>query len=321
VKFDRLYLLHIEECLDSIADFTGGDKKKFSGSKLIRDAVLRNLQTLSEAATKLSAEFKSKHPEIEWAKVAGFRNVIVHNYLGIDPAKVWDVIVRELPGLRTTVANGLKDSSPKDPVSLRKEALGEAYDYFDRNIRALPRRPDGSIDQFSQDLHNTDVDAFRHAYVSGIFAREYGERIARMLGWMNELWNIGQPADEENMDFWNDALGRKYGLTSKTRKELLVALHQALARGDMITSPRDPRRFGEPVDFRLDQTRPVIVLSEELSGLNEVFFDLVTSKLMTRQEFVEAILTGSYPGYKVVTINGRQTPMSKADQSTGNNLD
>ena len=55
---------------------------------------------------------------------------------------------------------------------LKDEALDEAYEYFDKNIRSLPKNKDGEVDQFARGLVNNDVDAFRHAYVSGVFTKE-----------------------------------------------------------------------------------------------------------------------------------------------------
>ena len=95
------------------------------------------------------------------------------------------------------------------PPQLEREAELDGYIYFDQNIRPLPKSPDGSIDTMQPGFQYNDVDAFRHAYVSGIMALEYGENAARFLGWMNELVVIGSSAADRNMDFWNNAVGRE----------------------------------------------------------------------------------------------------------------
>jgi len=100
VKDDRIYLNHIIENCDLISKHIGGDKSKFLNDPLIKDASLRNLQTLAESSSHLSAALKQTHPEIDWKGIAGFRNVLVHDYLGIDPDIVWDVIERDLPVIR-----------------------------------------------------------------------------------------------------------------------------------------------------------------------------------------------------------------------------
>ncbi len=62
------------------------------------------------------------------------------------------------------------------PSNLRDEAKIEGYLYFDKYIRKLPKNPDGSINEFSPRFADNDVDAFRHAYVSGVFTQEYVKR-------------------------------------------------------------------------------------------------------------------------------------------------
>lgn len=75
---------------------------------LVYDAVLRNLQTLSEATQRVPATIKDRHPTISWAQIAGFRNVLVHNYLGgIEPSIIWHVIERGLPPLKAVVMGEL----------------------------------------------------------------------------------------------------------------------------------------------------------------------------------------------------------------------
>lgn len=67
---------------------------------LMQDAVLRNLQVFAESTQRLSDDFKKLHPEIEWYKISGLRNISVHDYLGIDLETVWTVITDKLPELR-----------------------------------------------------------------------------------------------------------------------------------------------------------------------------------------------------------------------------
>ena len=65
--------------------------------------MLRNLQTLAESSQRLSVEIKLTEPQIPWRELAGFRNVIVHGYLGIDLAAVWLVVEHDLPALAEAV--------------------------------------------------------------------------------------------------------------------------------------------------------------------------------------------------------------------------
>lgn len=81
MKDDRIYLKHILECIQRIQNYTGGGKELFMGSTLIQDAVLRNLQILAESTQRLSQDLKAAHPSVDWRAIAGFRNILVHNYL------------------------------------------------------------------------------------------------------------------------------------------------------------------------------------------------------------------------------------------------
>lgn len=93
----------MRECLERICEYTAGERGRFETSRLVQDAVLRNLQTLAESSQRLSVEIKLTEPQIPWRELAGFRNVIVHGYLGIDLAAVWLVVEHDLPALAEAV--------------------------------------------------------------------------------------------------------------------------------------------------------------------------------------------------------------------------
>jgi uncharacterized protein with HEPN domain len=103
VKDDKLYLLHISECIQKIEKYTAAGKEAFFVDDKTKDAVIRNLQTMAESAKRVSDALKAKHPEIEWRDLAAFRNVAVHDYLGIDWAIVWDIVSKDLPLLHPKI--------------------------------------------------------------------------------------------------------------------------------------------------------------------------------------------------------------------------
>lgn len=111
MKDDRVYLQHIRECIGHIREFTAGGREKFLGDRKTQDAVLRNLQTLAESATRLSALLRERHPEVEWRGIAGFRNVLVHDYLGTSLERVWSIVERDLSVLTTTVDAALGEQA------------------------------------------------------------------------------------------------------------------------------------------------------------------------------------------------------------------
>lgn len=100
---DRVLLAHMRECLDRIREYTNADRTRFETSRLVQDAVLRNLQILAESSQRLSSEIKGTEQQIPWRELAGFRNVIAHGYLGVDLGAVWLVVEQDLPPLTEAV--------------------------------------------------------------------------------------------------------------------------------------------------------------------------------------------------------------------------
>lgn len=98
-----MYLRHIRECIRRIEANVAGGRDQFMASHTLQDAVLRNLQTMTESTQRLSEVVKAAHPEIEWRRIAAFRNVLVHAYLGIDLERVWEVIPRDVPILKQAI--------------------------------------------------------------------------------------------------------------------------------------------------------------------------------------------------------------------------
>ena len=104
MKDDQLYLIHISECIERIEAYVSGiDKRAFMASSLVQDAVIRNLQIMAESTRRVSDRLKEAHPEIDWHKIAGFRNILVHDCLGVDTERVWNIIENEIPVLKKTV--------------------------------------------------------------------------------------------------------------------------------------------------------------------------------------------------------------------------
>jgi uncharacterized protein with HEPN domain len=103
VRDDRLYLIHITECIERIESYTAPGHDAFLADTMIQDAVLRNLHTLSESTQRLSEALKEQYPDVDWATVAAFRNVVVHDYLGIDLPRIWDIVERDLPDLKRAI--------------------------------------------------------------------------------------------------------------------------------------------------------------------------------------------------------------------------
>jgi uncharacterized protein with HEPN domain len=110
MKDDQLYLIHMSECIERVERYTQDGKVAFMASDLIQDAVIRNLQTMAESSQRISEEHKTAHAEVEWFKIAGFRNVLVHDYLGVDLERVWAVVERDLPGLKAAIIRMMNEA-------------------------------------------------------------------------------------------------------------------------------------------------------------------------------------------------------------------
>jgi uncharacterized protein with HEPN domain len=95
MKDDRLYLAHIQDCIDHILLFISDGKDAFLAERKTQDAVLRNPHTLSESVRRVSTDTKFKYPEVPWREISAFRNVVVHDYLGIELERIWDIVQRD----------------------------------------------------------------------------------------------------------------------------------------------------------------------------------------------------------------------------------
>ncbi len=102
-RSDRVLLEHIRECIDRISEYTGCKRSSFYASRLVQDAVVRNLQLLAESTQRLSNAVKETETDIPWRAIAGFRNVLVHGYLEIDLDAVWSVVEQDLPKLSRAI--------------------------------------------------------------------------------------------------------------------------------------------------------------------------------------------------------------------------
>ena len=111
MRDDTIYLRHILECIRRIEANVAGGQEQFMASHTLQDAVLRNLQTMTESTQRLSNTLKAAHPDVEWRRIIAFRNVLVHDYLGIDLERIWEIIQRDVPSFKRAIAAMLEQSS------------------------------------------------------------------------------------------------------------------------------------------------------------------------------------------------------------------
>ncbi len=113
MKDDAVYLRHVLESIRRVEANTAAGREAFLASHTLQDAVLRNLQTMAEATQRLSEAAKRARSEVEWRAISGFRNVLVHNYLGIDLDQVWAIVQRDVPTLKAAAAALLAATRPE----------------------------------------------------------------------------------------------------------------------------------------------------------------------------------------------------------------
>lgn len=99
---DHAIILLMVETIDKIYKFTSdlNNEKEFENDIESFDATIMNFITLGESVSKLSDNFKEQNSQINWNKIYAFRNVLAHDYFGILPAEVWEIIKKHLPKLR-----------------------------------------------------------------------------------------------------------------------------------------------------------------------------------------------------------------------------
>jgi uncharacterized protein with HEPN domain len=100
-----LLLNDILESIDKVEQYTRGMSfDTFSNDQKSIDAVVRNLEIIGEAANRLPNDFKERHSNVEWHKVVGLRNRIIHEYFGIDLQIIWQIVHADLLELRQTLS-------------------------------------------------------------------------------------------------------------------------------------------------------------------------------------------------------------------------
>ena len=102
-----VYLEHILECIARIQRYTAGGLELLHTDEMTHDAVMRNLQVLAESCMRMSSEIRERRREIDWKGIAGFRNVMVHDYLDLDLERIWEIIQIDLPPLAAVIGEEL----------------------------------------------------------------------------------------------------------------------------------------------------------------------------------------------------------------------
>lgn len=111
-KSPVIYLRHIQDCIGKIQEYTKDlDEDGFLKNTMIQDAVIRNFEIIGEATKQLNSDFRAKYPTIEWKKIAGMRDKLIHDYIGVDLWAVWGVVESIIPNLAQQIDEIVKTNS------------------------------------------------------------------------------------------------------------------------------------------------------------------------------------------------------------------
>ncbi len=101
---DKIRLQHILDAILEIESYLKeSDFNHFMDNSMMRFACIKQMEIIGEASNHISPETKDKFSTIEWAQIIGMRNVFVHEYFGVDPSLVWEIIKNDIPELKDSI--------------------------------------------------------------------------------------------------------------------------------------------------------------------------------------------------------------------------
>jgi uncharacterized protein with HEPN domain len=107
VNRDEPYLKDILVEIEKLRRFTSRGREDFLNNDMAQYAVIHAIQIIGEAVKRLSQEAKDAHPATQWKRIAGMRDVVVHDYAGVKLDLVWDTVIESIPSLETTIRSML----------------------------------------------------------------------------------------------------------------------------------------------------------------------------------------------------------------------
>lgn len=113
MRNDRQLLEDIQDAAEVIRQYTPDNRSAFESDPPVQSHLLRHIQIIGEAASRVSMGVRQAHPEVSWRRIAAMRHVLVHDYFQVDLEQVWEVVINHVPVLQQQIADVIAGLPPE----------------------------------------------------------------------------------------------------------------------------------------------------------------------------------------------------------------